>query len=210
MKQWIDLLLPSRYGAVLMILIAVCAMAMLGLPGVLQRSGISEYFSLLKEGEAESTVYANYQEVDERINSSKFAADSSVFVFWSVVGLLAYTGVLALKRVFDAARELVEETGYAKWGKREIWVNAAIKLLIQLTAIALLFAWSIALLRIVLPFAITSMTRAVTLGVVPGIWYGLLVFVVLVVCLHITNVLLRMLFLRTRLFMNHAVLHGGH
>lgn len=209
MERWYNVLLPSRYGIFIMIVFAIALTVLFALPSILQESGIAGYLSLVKEGEVELAVYSDYEQVSERINTSKFAADSSVFIFWSVVGLLLYAGVLALLHVIDETRKFANELENAKQSRREIAVSAAEKLLVRLIAITALYGWML-FMRAILPWILATASGIFTSGLASGVWQGFLVLVSLIVSIHIGVVSLRLLFLRTRLLVGSTTLRGGH
>ncbi|CAN5417564.1 hypothetical protein BH09PAT4_BH09PAT4_02400 [soil metagenome] len=121
-----------------------------------------------------------------------------LFLFWASVGLAVYFVVIGIARAVAEAKELEREITFVHGDRKKIIRNAVKRLVIRVSALALMFVAIALYLKNLVPYSLTS-ARDVTASP----WSIILVVLAaisLLVMMHLIAVLLRVVALRPRLF----------
>lgn len=123
------------------------------------------------------------------------------FVFWMIIGLIVYIFIMILNQGISEADEVAHELNYVHIQKNELLEQISIKLGIRFAVILGIAVYSFLFLKTLLPFSLANLQIvAGSLPNVTGIGYGLIGILSLALSLHAYVVLIRLLFLRVRLF----------
>lgn len=160
---------------------------------------------LLHENQAreeERSLSDSYDEVYEDLEEDSFVSNIPLMVLWGCVGLFAYLFTLNIATIFKNAQDFRSELGYVKTDRKKLAKTALEKFLFR---VALAGIWVLFIkfsLNMVLPYAIAASHVAGWWedGLLNSIGYGFLAFLIVVTCLHIHTILMRLIFLRSRLF----------
>lgn len=123
------------------------------------------------------------------------------FVFWMIIGLIVYIFIMILNQGISEADEVAHELNYVHIQKNELLEQISIKLGIRFAVILGIAVYSFLFLKTLLPFSIANLQIvAGSLPNVTGIGYGFIGIFSLALGLHVFVVLLRLLYLRIRIF----------
>lgn len=180
------------------VVISLATVVVLLTPSLYKGSDFARYFESLQL--RESSLYEDYQHVSNVVNGSEFAADTSVFVVWMVIGLLAYAIVLSVVKLIASIVRFIQDEEYFKADRERIAREAFVHLMIRVVAAAGLYSFY----RLMMPYALSYIFvfahAALTSSWLEGIWYVLLMSVVIAACVHTVVILLRLVTLRVRVF----------
>ncbi len=144
---------------------------------------------------------SDFETVSSGLQANKLIANLPLLMFWGLVGLVVYLFAINIIEVVKNTAQLTEELGYAHVNRRRLVWDAAKRLLVRLLVIALWVPYILFFFHRLLPYCISNMTLAsAKLPSFPGLMHTLLVVVIMVLAIHAHTVLLRLLFLRPRLF----------
>lgn len=198
------LLQPSFSSAVLTAVTSLAIVLSILTPSLYEGSDFALYFDSLKN--QKNSLTENYEIVSLAVNQSDFAANAAVFVVWMVIGLLAYAIVLSLVKFIISIVRFVREVEYFKAERERIAFEALEHLATRSIAVVGLFG----LYKLIFPFGISYIFvfahRALTGSAIMGVWYVLLMSLVIAACVHVMVILIRMTLLRVRVFYDrHAI-----
>ena len=201
-KELLALISPSLVGGSIMLCVALLAAFLLIVSAVYQDAqlGFGQYFDALRSGQTDSRWYDHYSTAEAAVNSSKAAADSAVFVAWSVIGLLGYVAVLGLYRFGVSIVQFVRVEAFSREDRKAAAREALVHIVIRMTGIGLLFLLYKACIALLLPLLFMLAG-----GVLDGpAWLSIaltgLMIVEIFLILHIVVVCLRAIVLRRRVF----------
>ncbi len=136
----------------------------------------------------------------DAINSSKLAADASVFIVWALAGVAGY---LLISSIFQAVKRsiaTIDDVEHAVVDRKSAERELFEKIIIQLSAVILLYCLYILVKTLILPTLTVLSLYALTQGA-STVFVSLLAMVaILFLTIHLVVVLLRFALLRTRLF----------
>jgi hypothetical protein len=143
----------------------------------------------------------NYQAVSSGLQANQYIADLPLFILWGLVGIVAYFFTMNLIAAARGAVGLKQELGYAHVNRFQLIWTAAQHLLVRLVVLALWVPYILVFFHRLVPYCVASaLAGSAQLATPLGVAYVALAAVVMTVALHLHTVLLRLLFLRPRLF----------
>lgn len=179
------------------ILLSLAIAGFLVAPAIYKHSSLGVYLSYEKQHP--SAVNRTYMDIQQKMSQSKFAADATVFIFWSAVGLFVYAVVSMLYRSAEQLKEFHTQVKTTPFDKRFIVKEAAARLGLRVTSLLLLYLLFIGLLDYILPLMVYAFEQSPTLNYWTAVTYiATAVFVFLFI--HVVVVLARLFMLRIRLF----------
>ena len=149
------------------------------------------------------TVTNNYQAIDHKFSKNTLISDIPLLVLWGAVGLIAYWFASGLIRSFRDAAGLKQQLDYVNANPQQIIRAAVWRLVVRLVVLVVLLLYFQLTIHVLIPYAIAL--AYVARGV--SEWYlrvGYVAWAVVIcaVVLHMHVILLRLLFLKARLFEN--------
>ena len=196
-KPLVKLIQPSQLSMMVCSLTGLVVVGVL-LFGLLSKNDIYQQYILSLE-ESPSGIYGGYEQAKDQINSSKIAADSSVFLVWAIVGMVAYYIVVGLVAVATGVYSFLDHLRYKGINKKSLLHDALLGLLIRIVAAVVLIFLLRLVISEVVPRVIAMFSGIDTFSVQMLVPLGV-TFVACVVLVHTAIVLARLFLLRTRVF----------
>lgn len=142
-----------------------------------------------------------YQPAGSTLSASALIENIPLFIFWGTIGVLIFLFVLGVLKALHKTRQLREEIYYVNADSQALLKQATIRLLVRVGVLLAWFFYIKYTLHTIIPYAITISHVGITLaGILYKSVYFMAAFILLVACLHLHSILLRMLFLKPRLF----------
>jgi hypothetical protein len=194
----LQVLIPSRIEIALACLLLGIITFALVTPSIYKGSDVETYFNYIEKNPTK--LQTDYAGVSQQVNSSPLAADVSVFALWALAGLAGYGIVESIIGLFMNLKRFREELDYANTDRSAIIIDSLAHLLVRLIATLALYLLILFIFSRLVPYVLllihhpSPYENLTAIGVLAG-----LTFVVLVT-FHALTVLLRLVFLRTRLF----------
>lgn len=197
-QQILRTLQPSRGGALLTLLFSIVITVFIMTPVFIRQLDIQLYTDYIASNPTELTE--RISKASEVINGSKFAADISVFIVWSLVGAVSYLIVSGVIQAIRRSVETIDNVEHAVVDKKSAERELIEKIAIQISAVVLLYFFYILARTYVLPTLTVLSQSALKLeGALVALLLATMI-AILFVSIHIVVVLLRFILLRTRLF----------
>lgn len=149
---------------------------------------------------ATAGIGANHAVFTHWVDQNQYTRNMPLAIFWAAVGLAIYAFVAQLSKAFNQAADLEREAHYVHSHPRQLIGEAFLHLAVRLCAAFLLVGAVVYTLQHLIPNAL-AMARACALN--PSIQnseFVLAALASLVISLLLQTVVLRLLFLRVRLF----------
>lgn len=195
---FLKLLMPSRTGGLLTVVFAFLITLAIMTPKFYELANLDLYLGYIKENP--SGFYKQSLEASNVVNSSRFAADTSVFIVWGVAGLIGYSLILGAVRLVKNTREFIEDLEYSERRKQDIEREALLHTLLRVTAACLFFAVYTLLMQVILPLVVVLAQMALTSTVVEATGFMLVAVLLTSISMHLMIVVTRLALLRTRIF----------
>lgn len=192
------LLQPSFLSAWLTVAASLATVLILMTPHLYRGSDFAQYFDSIDI--SNSSAYENYQTVSDTVNNSEFAADASVFVVWMVIGLVAFSIVLSVIRVLASTIRFIQDEEYFKEDRERLARDALVRLLVRAASAAGLYGFYNILIPFTLSYMFVFAHLALTGSWPEGVWYVLVMTLIVAVAVHVIVILLRLILLRVRVF----------
>ena len=195
-----DLLLPSWFSG-----FAAVSIGMLLVMGTIALTifGNTVQQSLLglQHVYTQSSVGAKVSTISDNFASNSYLNNILLFLLWGSVGLMVYSVVQGIVTELSRANGLVQELRFAQVDRHTILREALLRETVKVVAFAawwIIFRYAIFKLT---PFTIaTAHTSATHLTNVADWGRSLLAIVLCILAVHILTVLMRLSFLRARVF----------
>lgn len=167
------------------------------------KSGV--FYSLLFGGDSSLALISSgrslFENVFALIFGNKWLNKFVFMAFWALVGLIAYFLFSGVERTRSTISSLKEQAHYQNTRRSQLEATIGIRLIITSFALLILGLFLVALIRILLPYAILSERIGLSgLDTLDGWFYLFLAMFTLLISFHVLVVLLRLAFLRPRLF----------
>ena len=196
-KKLIEIFKPSQLEILLGVSIGLIAVGGLIYTIFFSSPEVSLYFDY--QAENPSGAYATYQQANESVNSSEFAADASVFTFWSSIGLLSYAIVLGIGKMIQNFKQFESDITNRYIDKRAVLRDALLRILVRLIGVVGLYYSLITITSALVPFLLISVQRAKD-ELLHVALYIMLAFIVTNLAVYILAIFMRFITLRTRVF----------
>lgn len=198
MQQILRTLQPSRGGALLTLLLSIIITVFIMTPIFIRQLDIQLYSDYIASNPTEITE--RISKASEVINGSKFAADLSVFIVWSLVGAISYLLVSGTIQAVRRSVQTIDNVEHAVVDKKAAERELIEKIAIQIGAVILLYIFYLLARTYILPtLAVLSQSALKQQGLVLPVLLIAMISI-LFVSIHVVVILLRFILLRTRLF----------
>jgi hypothetical protein len=193
----LKILAPSFSSTTISLLGAVSVVVFVLTPFFYRGSYLEQYGEALVK--ARGGLNESYTVISQEINSSELVGNIVIFCVWAVVGLAIYYLVLSLlSLVFDVMR-FASLLGYGSRDNKSIIMEAGERLALRVLGIVGLGVFTVFALQIAAPAILTLIAASFSSSYVLGALYLIASVLFLTAIVHIVVVLLRVIFLRTRL-----------
>ena len=198
MKQIPRILSVSLFEVIAYGFLATCIFFLIGLSILDHDSYMQLYFDSLRNT---STLAQDYEAISAQINSNEYVANGTIFIVWSIVGLLLYYLVYFFF-ISERNLELFFHTLFTKGvDKIDLLEHAFARVGVRTLATIGLLIEAVLFVQILLPYLIANLNVAefehiFTSNGTPLLWMMIGLFAYL----HVGAILLRCLTLRVRTF----------
>jgi len=189
---------PSWSEVTITILLSIATVLMVVVPQLYERSSYSAYLNL--DTASQTDVYQNISNVTQAINSSTFASTVAVFMFWAFIGLVVFFLVDTLLRSLESMTSFLDAIHLSRRNRAHLEVEGLTRLGIRVAAAAGLYLLYQAFITRLLPAALLLSHRSLDAGRLSAVLYMVGSMVLLTLTIHVAVILLRLLFLRVRVF----------
>jgi len=201
-RRWLKLLITPSW---LSLLVSVCCA--LGLViGVIFASNYqgTSYQQQVAEIRA-NQVNAQFSNDDAEFNGLEGNTIVDVLpllVMWGVIGIVIYFFAVAIVQSLQRAAEFKSELGYVNASRDDMFRMAIFHLAIRIVVAGLWLIFILLFFNQIVPYAVNSVLAASAVGLVnlEGLLYLSLATVSIIVGMYIYTILLRLLFLKPRIF----------
>ncbi|HRF28210.1 MAG TPA: hypothetical protein PL051_01030 [Candidatus Saccharibacteria bacterium] len=197
-RLFLKLLAPSRTGGLLTVVFAFFIVLAVMTPKFYEIANLDLYLGYIKEHP--NGFYKQSLEASNAVNSSRFAADSSVFIVWGVAGLIGYSLIIGVVRLIKNTQDFIEDLEYSERRKRDIEREALIHTLLRVVAACSFFLVYTLLMQVILPLVVVVAQMALTATTLQATGLALAAVALMSVSLHLMIVVIRLALLRTRIF----------
>lgn len=167
---------------------------------VLYRHSNFRYLQHLEAGQPHALA-RSYSAVNSGVTSTGLVSNLPLFVFWGGIGLVTYWCAMSILRAFKQVAELEQEMNYVNANRQELIHEAFTHVGVRVMVMLVWFLYLQATIHIVVPYAIAvAYAASGAHNLFYGAGYVLWGMGVLAVALHLHTILLRLVFLRPRLF----------
>lgn len=191
---------PSFLSVSVTTVASLAVVAVLLVPSLYKNSEFAQYFNLTEL--QKTSTYDDYQLISDRLNNSEVAADSSVFIIWMIIGLLSYTVVASIAKLIASGVRFVQDVEYFKADRERIAREAIVHLIIRLVAAVGLYCFYLLLVPYVAAYVLAFARAALGGSLLEGVWYIVLMSLIVAASIHVVVILLRLVLLRVRVFFN--------
>ncbi len=198
LSLFLRLLTPSRSGALLSAVIGIMVVLAIMTPRFYEMINVDFYVSYIAD--SPSDIIRQSEEASTIVNSSKFAADASVFVVWSIAGLIGYALVAAIARSLRNTREFIQELEYSERHRKDVEREALIHAILRIAAACCIALFYLTFMNVLLPLVVVFVHAALASPLAWAVLYITLAAIITILSVHISVVLGRLALLRTRIF----------
>lgn len=157
-----------------------------------------ELFEARHSGVAMSTF--DFKTITNNLARNHFISNMPLFLFWAGIGVIVYFFAVSIAGAFSNAIEMERELAYVHAPRQRLVRTAALHTILRLVMLGVWIVYLQVFLRILLPYSLGAAHVAASSALLNGVAYSVLAVVVLFVALQIHVVMLRLIFLRTRIF----------
>lgn len=201
-KRWLRLLITPSWMSLLVS--ACCALGLV--IGVIFASNYqgTSYQQQVSEIRAQQ-INAQFSNDDAEFNGlegNTFMDIAPLLVMWGVIGIVIYFFAVAIVQSLQHAAEFKTELGYVNASRDEMFRTALLHLGIRIVVAGLWLLFILLFFNQIVPYAVNSVLAASAIGLLSleGLLYLLLATVSIIVGMYIYTILLRLLFLKPRIF----------
>ena len=196
-KKYLAMLSPSWPSAVTASLIA--SAIILGTVIIVrgQNSALFDGFFA-----TQNASISSYKILTTSLAKNQIINNAPLFIFWLAVGTIVYLLAVKIYGVVSRTEELREEMDYVNVDRLSLIRSAVIESFVRLVGAGLWLAYLLLFFKTAVPFLL-SMTRTAALSARPvDILYIGAFLIVMALSLYVNVVFLRIVLLRTRIFIN--------
>lgn len=202
LEKFKQLISPSWLEGTIITSLIVLALSFIFLPGVYKGSDLELYFSV--SGHDQTTIIGSAGEISNRINDSALAGDVAIFATWALIGAISYVLVGMLFRLIKTVVLYVGLEGYFKGGGDHPILHVLSRAVVRIVAVVGVFGVYKLVSLWVLPWVLSVSHSLFTAPGVQSVCIFVISIFVLAASLHAVTVLLRLAFLRMRVFMGQS------
>lgn len=145
---------------------------------------------------------SSYKTLTTSLAKNQIINNAPLFIFWLAVGTIVYLLAVKIYGVVSRTEELREEMDYVNVDRLSLIRSAVIESFIRLVGAGLWLAYLLFFFKTAVPFLL-NMTRTAALSAQPvDILYIGAFLIVMALSLYVNVVFLRIVLLRTRIFIN--------
>ena len=182
-----------------LITVVVSMAVVIGTFAMMQYNG--SQFQLLKDTQELKSHTVDYDALDESLSLKNLVSNSTLFILWAAVGLVAYTFTMSIWRSFRRAVDFEHELDYVHTDRNQMVRHAVYMLVFRLIVLIGWFIYIQFTLHVLLPY-VTAL--AITAAGDYSWLYNILFLAgatgLLALALHLHVVLLRLVLLKPRVF----------
>lgn len=142
----------------------------------------------------------DFKNITDNLARNHIISNMPLFLFWAGIGVIVYFFAVSIAGAFGSAVEMERELEYVNAPRQRLIRVAALHTIIRLVMLGGWIVYLQVFLRILLPYSLGAAHVATTSPILSAVVYGALSVVILSASLHIHLIMLRLIFLRTRLF----------
>lgn len=164
-------------------------------PTIYNDTAISSY--MLYEQDHPSALRKSYTEIQDSVNSSKFAADATLFIVWAAVGLLLYSLAEVFIKLFTFFVVIKNKQRTQPSDGSKSVIDMGKRAFVRFAAIGAIYMLGLVTIGYGVPLVVYVLSL-----ISPGwalVLAALLLWFVVLALIHALVVLTRLVFLRTRL-----------
>lgn len=198
LQQFITVMKPSYGGGFLTVMLGALVTVIIMTPLFNDQFNLEQYTDYA-EGQSPALTQ-RIEDTSTAINSSSFLGDVSVFIAWSITGVLGYLAITSMVQIVKRSVESIDTVEHAPVDKKSAERELVEKVLLRAGALLLLYGYYLFGISTVLPsltvlgqYSLSSGAMGTILGVVA-------VTILASIAVHIAVVLVRLILLRTRIF----------
>jgi len=156
-----------------------------------------ELFNARQAGAQASSF--DFKSITDNLAQNQVISNLPLFLFWAGIGVVVYFFAINIAGAFGSAVEMEREMAYVHAPRQRLIRNAALLTVARLLTLGIWLIYLQVFLRLLLPYALGAAHVATASGLLVGTLYAVLAAAVLIISLHLHVVMLRLIFLRTRL-----------
>lgn len=194
----LSLISPSSFEVILGLIISIGALIALFTPILYVGSDFETYFQFVEK--KPTGVYGDYQDISAQVNSSKLAADTSVFTLWAITGLLGYALIASGMKVIANLEGLKDELNYTHANKRSVLIEALEHAVVRIGGLFGLYSLAEIFVTAIVPYILLLAHQSVGAS---GFMLALNLFIAFLIVMgtvHLATILIRLIVLKTRVF----------
>ncbi|HSX35774.1 MAG TPA: hypothetical protein VLH84_02460 [Patescibacteria group bacterium] len=192
------LLIPSWISGALCIVISVALVSILTLKTMSSAGWLQPLFAL------QSSLGTSHAAPWAKLGDTTFShsiTTAVTFGFWFLVGIVVYLFIASIYNAIRQAKTFDHELQYVHVNRASLVGTAVVHFLMRAAAVLLWLGFARIFSTTILPYVASTLQSVSShVGSATGIGILLLTTLLLAVCLHVLVILLRLLFLRPRLF----------
>jgi hypothetical protein len=142
----------------------------------------------------------DFKNVTDNLARNQVISNMPLFLFWAGIGVIVYFFAISIAGAFGKAVNLERELGYVNAPRQRLLRTAALHAILRLVMLGAWIVYLQVFLRILLPYSLGAAHVAATSALLSAVVYAAVSAVILLVSLHMHVVMLRLIFLRTRIF----------
>ena len=200
LKKVISLVTPSSISALICIVVSLLFGLSVILVNRYQASSLRLEYLFYQKHRAPSSNH-----LVGNLLSNHFLNDLPLLIFWALIGVVIYLIAADIVRTVISANELREEMAYVHVNRSTLLRTVLEQLIIRVIVLAIWIPYIQFFFHTILPYGVSAAIVASggTLVTIPS--YLVLSVLVIAAGLHVNLVLLRLLFLRPRLFSSQLI-----
>lgn len=197
-KRAIELLTPSALSSVLCLVTSL----VLSVGAILlNRFNASSLDVEYKFYQSQKALNANH--LGGTLLQNNLVQDLPLLFFWALVGVLVYLIALDIVKSFSSAIDLRKQLDYVNARRHSLVKSFIVQMVVRLVAIAIWLPYLILFFHHILPYCLRTAIMATSSSHILSVIGDVLLSVLVgTIAIHINLILMRLLFLKPRLFSN--------
>lgn len=193
----LKIIAPSFLSGFVSLVSAVGVIAWVLIPFFYVGSYLERYGEVLVK--ARGGIVDLYAFITNELNSSDLIGNITIFCVWAIVGLAVYYLVVALLSLVIDLIRFADILGYENSDKKSIVTEASERFMLRTVGIVCLGVFAAVVFQLIVPVILTLIAASFSSPPLMAAMYLIASVVFTMAVVHIIVVLLRVIFLRTRL-----------
>jgi hypothetical protein len=195
--RFLKILAPSISSGTIAVTLAVSVVVTVLTPYFYKGSYLEQYGEILVKTRGE--MNETYAMISRELNSSELVGNIVIFCLWAIMGFAVYYLLLSLLSLVIDVMRFASLLGYGSSNNKSIVMEAGERLALRVLGIVSLGVFLVVVFLVALPAILTLIAASFSSSYVLGAVYLTASVLFLAAIVHIVVVLLRVIFLRTRL-----------